>query len=55
MSSSKLIWKKIELVADARQRLDEQGFKPVNTEHLSFEHADCNTAILYLPEVESAN
>ena len=55
MHSSKLDWKQFELAADTWQWLDEQGFKPVGTDHLSFEHADGTEAMLYLPEGENAD
>lgn len=47
-------WKEFEFAADAWQWLDDNGFVQSTANHLSFEHADGRTAMLCLPDGETA-
>ncbi|MFC6281149.1 hypothetical protein [Polaromonas aquatica] len=55
MWTSDIHWEEFEFAADAWQWLDDNGFRQSMKDHLSFVHADGRTAMLCLPEGETAD
>ena len=55
MIPNDIYWEEFEFAADAWQWLDDNGFKQSLADHLSFVHDDGRTAMLCLPEGESAD